>query len=467
MHVNSLQKHSSNDRRPHGYIRQSLQRLSSLVHPRRLGTLRRSQRIPLEDLSTTTLSDLSLEKLADAQSITTNDSVSTWGIEGARSSSSQTLELPSSIVSISSGNYLPMMVGGKQARVALSPSLHNAGVEIESIEIKFQNGQRLSWRRPRTIMELPESVRKNIWRKVVVNDSKLLVCDCHYCRTSNLTAAQPPLTRTCHSVRSVTIPIFYRENRFRYPLSHTSVHSVRQWLIDIGEENRSLLRHLELAFLNAERAIESLPARFGMHATRDGVFVEEVAWDDGELGEVQWCIFTALEAGPESQDGDGEEDDDHARSVGTSILSPDSDTNELSFEADGNRTESSHDTWETESSNASSSSAHAMLLPETPPQVHLTRKNGEDFGEPRWSFAGKFNDHVARRLASLSCEPANPQRKPRFVTRAPRVVMASDCTGEINGLYGDEDDISTLDLTFEDSDGDVKSIESTLTKDDY
>lgn len=70
------------------------------------------------------------------------------------------------------------MVGCKQAKVALSPSLREARSEIESIEIQFRNGERISWRRPKNIMELPESVRKEIWRKVVVNEGTLMVCDC-------------------------------------------------------------------------------------------------------------------------------------------------------------------------------------------------------------------------------------------------------------------------------------------------
>lgn len=170
-------KQNPSIRRPKGYIRQSLSRLSRLITLRRTGGLsHRCQSLILDDPDTTKLSENSLEKLTDAQSITTCASVSTWGIEDA--ASSQKEQLPSSIVSTSSDNLLPMLVGGKQAKVALSPSLHKSGAEIESIEIEFRDGQRISWRRPRNIMDLPEMVRKDIWRKVVVDDRRLMVCDC-------------------------------------------------------------------------------------------------------------------------------------------------------------------------------------------------------------------------------------------------------------------------------------------------
>jgi hypothetical protein len=125
-------------------------------------------------------------------------------------------------------------------------------------------------------------------------------------------------------------------------------------------------------------------------AQRD-VVVENVMWDDGKMGEMEWIVFTGHE------DGAVEVVEEDAKSVGTSILFDHGEvhdaTNELEFE-----TEDAKDEWETMSS--SGESTHLLVAPSTPPQVFLTRKNGEEFGNPRWSFAGKFNDHVVRRLAS-------------------------------------------------------------------
>jgi hypothetical protein len=125
-------------------------------------------------------------------------------------------------------------------------------------------------------------------------------------------------------------------------------------------------------------------------AQRD-VVVENVMWDDGKMGEMEWIVFTG------HKDGAVEVVEEDAKSVGTSILFDHGEvqdaTNELEFETDD-----AEDEWETMSS--SGESTHLLVAPSTPPQVFLTRKNGEEFGNPRWSFAGKFNDHVVRRLAS-------------------------------------------------------------------
>lgn len=138
-------------------------------------------------------------------------------------------------------------------------------------------------------------------------------------------------------------------------------------------------------------------------------------WDDGEMGQMEWYVFTAQEAEVEG-DVDAEvevevvEGDDDAKSIGTSILfdlergdgHDVANKLELEFEADDSHSEND---WETISS--SGESTHRLLTPSTPPQVHLTRKNGEDFGDLRWSFAGKFNDHVVRRLASCKFRSLN------------------------------------------------------------
>lgn len=172
---------------------------------------------------------------------------------------------------------------------------------------------------------------------------------------------------------------------------------MREWINSIGVETRALLRRLELAFLNAERAIESLQTHYKMYPAEDSVVVENVIWDDGQMGEVELYSFTAREAEVGAQ-----VPGDDVKSVGTSVLFDQDEAyeavDELEFETDSPKS----DRETTSSSEASSS---RLVAPMEPPQVHLTRKNGEPFGEARWSFAGKFNDHVVRRLASckLSC----------------------------------------------------------------
>jgi hypothetical protein len=76
-----------------------------------------------------------------------------------------------------------------------------------------------------------------------------------YCQANGVVATQPSLACTSRAVRAETIPIFYQENLFQHPLAYPGTSSVHGWLNSIGPENRSLLRHLELTFLNTERAI--------------------------------------------------------------------------------------------------------------------------------------------------------------------------------------------------------------------
>lgn len=160
--------------------------------------------------------------------------------------------------------------------------------------------------------------------------------------------------------------------------------------------------------MNAERAIECLPTQFGLRVR--GKVKEEVVWDDGEKGEVEWCVFTALESGPEEpvgphEEGEEADDDDEdgvstTTTISTSILFPPSSPSDLAFEPTSTSSPTSVSTNPSPSRSASTRSSELKPLPSKPPQVHLKRKNGEDFGEPRWSFAGKFNEHLARRLAA-------------------------------------------------------------------
>ena len=129
-----------------------------------------------------------------------------------------------------------------------------------------------------------------------------------------------------------------------------------------------------------------------MRPARDSVVVENVKWDDGQMGEMEWHVFTGL--GSETALRAIEED---AESIGTSVLFEIGDVcDDISeLELDANDSEGDWETMET-----SDDSSRRLLTSATPPQVQLTRKNGEAFGNPRWSFAGKFNDHLLRRLAS-------------------------------------------------------------------
>lgn len=165
------------DRRPYTYFRHSLQHLSRLIDRRRAHTLSRHPlSLALSDFDDTSVSSLSLEKLADAQSVTTFGSNETFNLE-LSSTSPPVVSAKPSLVSVGPDSVLPL-VGGKQAKLALSPSLRKTGMDIAQIDILFQNGQRISWRKPKNIMEFPEPVRKEIWRNAIAHDNKLFICGC-------------------------------------------------------------------------------------------------------------------------------------------------------------------------------------------------------------------------------------------------------------------------------------------------
>lgn len=117
-------------------------------------------------------------------------------------------------------------------------------------------------------------------------------------------------------------------------------------------------------------------------------------WDDGQMGEMEWHVFTGLNTETAARIVE-----DDAKSIETSLLFELGEVNYDAKELDIDEGDS-EDGWET--MRTSGESSRRLLAPMTPPQVQLTRKNGEAFGNPRWSFAGKFNDHLSRRLAS--CE---------------------------------------------------------------
>jgi hypothetical protein len=95
---------------------------------------------------------------------------------------------------------LPRFVGGKETELALSSTLQKIGVNIDQIDIHLKNGQRFSWRKRTGIIELPPALRKEIWRKAIVHDRKLLFAaackyrTAHQTSRSSLTSHPQPLS---------------------------------------------------------------------------------------------------------------------------------------------------------------------------------------------------------------------------------------------------------------------------------
>ncbi|KAL1586987.1 hypothetical protein WHR41_03986 [Cladosporium halotolerans] len=182
------------------------------------------------------------------------------------------------------------------------------GIPTERIDIRLSNGERVSWRNRNNLRDLPADVRKEIWREAFISDKKLFICACTWCRNQGANACQPPLTRTCRAFRAEALPIFYGETKFKFPVGHTPKISVPGWLKAIRMHNSALIRHLELAFFNAEHVIKILKAGDKFKVVSE-VSREVNLDDDG----VERLVFTATR--------DESEDESDASTVGTSILS--------------------------------------------------------------------------------------------------------------------------------------------------
>jgi hypothetical protein len=165
---------------PARFLRQSFQRLSRFVdrqHSRGRAFSHHPLRTSIisSDISTF---DSPPDWEFDARSIITFGSSETLDNDASFSESGNATDEPS-IRCVNTGKF-PRFVSGKETELVLSSSLRKIGVDIDQIDIHLRNGQRFSWRKQKGIVELPQSIRKDIWRKAVVHDRKLFICSCLY-----------------------------------------------------------------------------------------------------------------------------------------------------------------------------------------------------------------------------------------------------------------------------------------------
>lgn len=314
-----------------------------------------------------------------------------------------------------SGVGLVRAGGGAPGNHVLAPStvdgLHPFsfnGMEVERITVLTRDGHAYEWSRPRNIMDWPEVIRKQVWRKAVVSDNKLMICDCKYCIEEDMSGLQPALAQVSKTVREEVLPIFYKENQFIFPIGHKREHGVRDWLDAIGAESHRMLRYLELAPLNADAAIQALLVRYRMRKADRPVVTEKIEFDDGLLGEVQWFVFTAEPAGAAWKASDLAaaritEHEATGREEGTITIAVGADSGRVEQHNAKScaSTPGSEDSGSWLSSDGTSiTSSLRTVVGTTPPQLELRRPNGDEWGDPRWSFAGKFEDHLVKRLAS-------------------------------------------------------------------
>lgn len=180
--------HYTRERRRSGFFRQSWEFLSRFLDKRQDHDLSHQyQRGLAIDYSSTGSSETSLlpptgeSEFGDVQSVTTFASSATLDEKALENKLIEDASIRS-LVPVHRGKFADSAALGdkklKPVRPALPPSLGMTGTEITQIDIRLQNGQSITWRKRMGILEVPETVRKNIWRNAVVNDKKLFICNC-------------------------------------------------------------------------------------------------------------------------------------------------------------------------------------------------------------------------------------------------------------------------------------------------
>lgn len=116
------------------------------------------------------------------------------------------------------------------------------------------------------LLALPAELQLSIYELVLFEDEPLLLncgCDSSYNNGRDddqwqqdkeawkagekHPPMQPGLTRTCHGIRNITLPLFYKHNTFRAHYCHSAnFDTAFEWLRKMGEINRQHLRQLFL-----------------------------------------------------------------------------------------------------------------------------------------------------------------------------------------------------------------------------
>lgn len=179
--------HYTRERRRSGLFRQSWQFLSRFLERKqgsKLSDYQYGLGLEYSDNSssaTSLLPPCGESEFGDVQSVTTFASDTTLDEKALENKLIEAASIKS-LVPVRRGKFpASVSVGDKKVkpvRPALPPSLGMTGTEITQIDIRLHNGQSITWRKRMGILEMPEAVRKNIWRNAVINDKKLFICNC-------------------------------------------------------------------------------------------------------------------------------------------------------------------------------------------------------------------------------------------------------------------------------------------------
>ncbi|KAK5732095.1 hypothetical protein LTR17_010803 [Elasticomyces elasticus] len=108
------------------------------------------------------------------------------------------------------------------------------------------------------LLELPEELQLDIYELVVISQKAIKLTDVncdgygddrclsyHKDQQWRCGLVQPEISKTCRSLRSMVLPVYYKRNVFEFcycRLEHEDfIHGVKHWLDEIGASNRALL----------------------------------------------------------------------------------------------------------------------------------------------------------------------------------------------------------------------------------
>ena len=100
-----------------------------------------------------------------------------------------------------------------------------------------------------TLVDLPKELRDEIFSHLLLKpQNTITMLSNSHCFRSEISAAQPTISRVCKQLRAETLPIFYSSNRFLAELGDPEdLATAKNWLLAIGDENVRHLRHLVLS----------------------------------------------------------------------------------------------------------------------------------------------------------------------------------------------------------------------------
>ena len=97
------------------------------------------------------------------------------------------------------------------------------------------------------LLDLPPELWSRICKLVVIRDCTFFLKNPGSVHVTCESTQQPPITRTCWSLRNEALPTFYRRNVFVIVDRDSELLGLHKWLRGLGSDKRRLLTQLYVA----------------------------------------------------------------------------------------------------------------------------------------------------------------------------------------------------------------------------